>query len=718
MKTKLHHGIIVFLLCATFSSRFATAHAQGTAFTYQGRLNSGGGPASGSYDLAFTIYDANAPAGNWIAGPVTNAAVAVSNGLFTVTLDFGTGVFAGNARWLEIAVRTNGGASFTTLTPRQAIIPTPYAIYAASAATAASASSVAAGNISGTVALAQLPPVLVTNGAAGIALTGTFAGNYGGSFYGNGSGLTGLNASALTSGTVPMAELPATNFWQTGGNTVAAGQQLGSLNNQPLQLVANGVPALRLLPDTSGQGAPNVIGGSAANYIANGVVGSVIGGGGATSYFGQFAGNSISGNYSVIAGGQWNTNYSIAGMLGGGQLNLIGAGIEETLCGGQYNVVGSSYASVVGGTANHATGLGSFIGGGGLGFNYGLWGNTASGFDSVVGGGILNTASGTNSTIAGGYYNTASTNYSTVAGGDGNNASGIGAFIGGGGTDGSYVLANTASGNASVVGGGVDNQATNRYSVVGGGYGNTSGGDGSFIGAGYGNTASGSDSFIGDGGNNIASATYATVPGGNGNIAGGYYSFAAGNNAIAQAAGAFVWADSLTNTFNAFAQPGATGVQDSFNVRSTGGFYIVTGINTANGQATSEAYLAANSTSWAVMSDRNAKKDFAPVDYQAVLAKLAGVPIQQWHYKWENAADVVNIGPMAQDFKHAFYPGRDDKSITTLEFDGVELAAIQGLNQKLEEQKAENTELKEQNDALAARLNELEAAVKSLAKTK
>jgi hypothetical protein len=54
---------------------------------------------------------------------------------------------------------------------------------------------------------------------------------------------------------------------------------------------------------------------------------------------------------------------------------------------------------------------------------------------------------------------------------------------------------------------------------------------------------------------------------------------------------------------------------------------------------------------------------------------------------------------MAQDFKAAFYPGTDDKSITTQEADGVALAAIQGLNQKLEaelkQKGAEITELKQ-----------------------
>ena len=74
------------------------------------------------------------------------------------------------------------------------------------------------------------------------------------------------------------------------------------------------------------------------------------------------------------------------------------------------------------------------------------------------------------------------------------------------------------------------------------------------------------------------------------------------------------------------------------------------------------------------------------MDVRAVLEKLALVPVQQWTYKWETDGEVPHLGPMAQDFKHAFYPGRDDKVITTQEIDGVALAAIQGINQKVEEQ--------------------------------
>ena len=86
------------------------AHGQGTAFTYQGRLNDGASPANGIYDLRFAIYDALG-AGTQQGATATNTATAVSNGLFNVTLDFGN-QFPGTNRWLDIGVRTNGGGAF------------------------------------------------------------------------------------------------------------------------------------------------------------------------------------------------------------------------------------------------------------------------------------------------------------------------------------------------------------------------------------------------------------------------------------------------------------------------------------------------------------------------------------------------------------------------------------------------------------------------------
>jgi len=115
MRTNLPVWALALFL--TVTSQLST-QAQGNSFTYQGRLNSLTGPASGQYDLKFTLYD-SVSNGNVVAIPLTNVATAVSNGLFAVALDFGTGVFNGASRWLEIAVRTNGGGGFATLTPRR-----------------------------------------------------------------------------------------------------------------------------------------------------------------------------------------------------------------------------------------------------------------------------------------------------------------------------------------------------------------------------------------------------------------------------------------------------------------------------------------------------------------------------------------------------------------------------------------------------------------------
>jgi hypothetical protein len=97
----------------------------GTAFTYQGKLADGGYPAAGNYDLQFTLYD-DASGSNVVSGPITTNAVEVTNGLFTVALDFGAEVFTGDARWLEVGVRAPGNSKdFTTLTPRQELTPCP-----------------------------------------------------------------------------------------------------------------------------------------------------------------------------------------------------------------------------------------------------------------------------------------------------------------------------------------------------------------------------------------------------------------------------------------------------------------------------------------------------------------------------------------------------------------------------------------------------------------
>src|SRR5437762_13264305 len=118
MKNKLHL-VLGLALFTALNLEFSTLFAQGTAFTYQGQLRDGLAPANGSYDLTFSLFGVSSGAGQ-VGSSLTNSATGVTNGLFTVTLDFGAN-FPGADRWLEIAVRTNGGGAFSTLTPRQPI---------------------------------------------------------------------------------------------------------------------------------------------------------------------------------------------------------------------------------------------------------------------------------------------------------------------------------------------------------------------------------------------------------------------------------------------------------------------------------------------------------------------------------------------------------------------------------------------------------------------
>ncbi len=210
--------LVLLALAALLIHPPATGRAQGTAFTYQGRLNDGANPASGFFDLRFLVWDA-ATNGNLIAGPLTNSATAVTNGLFAVTLDFGSGVFTGPPRWLELDVRTNGATAFTALFPLQPIRPVPYAIMAGSASNLLG--TLPATNLTGTIAVAQLSASVLTNAENTVTLNGNFSGS--------GSGLTNLYATNLT-GTLPDARL-SSNVALLNGNQSFTGTNFFSGSN-------------------------------------------------------------------------------------------------------------------------------------------------------------------------------------------------------------------------------------------------------------------------------------------------------------------------------------------------------------------------------------------------------------------------------------------------------------------------------------------------------
>jgi len=275
MKKQIKHLVLALALLAlsTLNSQLSTVFAQGTAFTYQGQLQNNGSPASGTYNLTFSLFNTNIT-GVPIAGPVTNNAVIVTNGLFTVLIDFGPGVFTGATNWLQIGVETNGVSSFTSLTPRQELTPTPYAIYAENATMLANGTAIGAGSGN----------AISTSGATD-------------SFIGGGSANGVLSSSVYS--TVAGGQgnvVGASAGWSTiaGGDNNQSYSGWGAIGGGGGNVISNNSPFA-------------VLAGGENNLISSNAQLAVIGGG--------FA-NTNSGQYAVVPGGANNYaqgNYSFAG---------------------------------------------------------------------------------------------------------------------------------------------------------------------------------------------------------------------------------------------------------------------------------------------------------------------------------------------------------------------------------------------------------------------
>ncbi|MFO1313637.1 MAG: tail fiber domain-containing protein [Burkholderiales bacterium] len=399
-----------------------------------------------------------------------------------------------------------------------------------------------------------------------------------------------------------MSRLGNGAVFKQGGNAFGATAQLGTTDDNAVEIVAKGSRVMRLEPNAI---SPNVIGGSPANFVTAGVRGATIAGGGAPPGdsdpdFAQEAPNRVTDVYGTVVGGFAN------------------------LAGNNSGPVNDAYFA-------------------------------------TVGGGAVNTASGILSTVAGGYQN-------------------------------------IASGDSSTVAGGLDNAATGARGTIGGGSGNAASGAFSSVAGGSSNTASGSLSSVAGGSTNSATGYSSTVPGGYSNIASGDYSLAAGARAKATHERSFVWGGSIVVDTNSIAA-------GDFVVYAPTAVRMLAGPPGAGG-----CTLTSGASGWSCSSDRALKSDVAPVDTMSMLERVVAMPVSRWSFT--SVPGVTHVGPMAQDFHAAFGLGDDDTRIAPMDAQGVALAAIQGLNAKLEREiAARDAKIAELMAAHAIEIAELKRAI-------
>jgi len=384
----------------------------------------------------------------------------------------------------------------------------------------------------------------------------------------------------------------------------------------------------------------------------------------------DYLGNTGSGN--VVGGLSFADDGVVGAAIGnGGRLSNTNQVYDDytTIGGGEGNQAGRTGRSGTG-NAVYATVAG--------GLN-----NTANDEYATVGGGLANTASYESTVVGGGTSNAAKDYEATVAGGEGN----------------------TARGSYSTVAGGQDNTALDNYTAIGGGEGNQAGESGGIV------------------------ESHGTVPGGFKNLAEGERTFAAGHKAKAVDNYAFVWSDKAGSDFNGTpftsSQTGTSSSptgNNTFHARATGGVRFVTGLNSSD-EPNAGSYLASGGSSWQSVSAASAKHDVRPVDPQSVLDGVASLSISRWAYDGRPGVD--RMGPMAGEFHDAFELGDDPETIGHVDADGVALAAIQGLAERLAETRedldemadrdeqvdsleAENERLRTENERLRERVDAIE----------
>jgi hypothetical protein len=375
------------------------ARAQTTTFTYQGRLTDGGNPANGNFDLQFALFD-NATGGAQIGSTLTRSSVAASGGVFSVQLDFGVTAFPGANRFLEISVRPSVGGSFMTLSPRQQISSTPYAIRTLNAGTADALSSacvacvqdsqinsVAGSKVTGAIPVSSLP-----GGSTSYVQNGSATQNA--SFNVSGSGTIG---GLFRAGAVAI-NVPPNNSVNYGleVDAIGTGSAFSAVSQQGTALIAQSLQGGRAISASTNGDSAIVVSNSGANpavFIqapeSNALAGYSFKSGFAAVYgenikagsFGVYGTTGTGGNGAGVFGS--NTNG--AGVWGRSTNGGSGVYGEAQWPGGKgvYGFNSNSNSSGVYGQADAAGGVGVFGTStnntgvyGSSGSRLGVWGNT------------------------------------------------------------------------------------------------------------------------------------------------------------------------------------------------------------------------------------------------------------------------------------------------------------------------------------------------------
>jgi len=615
---------------------------------YQGRLVNGTNLVNGTVGLTLRLFDAPS-AGKFLYADSNQ--VVVVDGLYSTYIGDGTITNDLDSALLATNVWLEAVVNGTVLSPRERFVSVPYARMVHDISTAPRG-NVAVSSVSGTNAIFSASRHSVISGGGGNSMEDTLY-------------------SVIGGGHQNRIQLFADYSTISGGRS---------------NMIASQVNAASI-----GGGIRNTIGLDAQN--------AVIGGG---------SNNAVSARDSVIGGGDNNRILSGAeyALISGGRINVIHSNaVKSVISGGENNQIlrGSSYGVIGGGSANviSTNAFYARVGGGVLNnvdrespysVVGGGVGNIIGPFSpsTIIGGGTQNQvgSGSTNSLIAGGANNQIGTNS-------------VGAIISGGRN-------NTIQANASgsVISGGQENEieAFSSHAVIVGGHGNSIGsnGFGNVIANGFQNTIkNGSEySVIGSGYFNNIEGTYGVIPGGYFNQVQASYSMAAGT--LAQVSsnhhGSFVWADASLRTPPRFSST----TSNSVSMYAAGGYYFHSGPGNLGVQ------LNPNATAWAVLSDRHAKENFDPIDTAEILQKVSDLPLTAWTYK-HDPDHRRYIGPVAQDFHAAFGLG-NDTSITTVDTDGIALAAIQALAKEKEVFGVRVSKLEEEN----ARLHEELEAIKRI----